>query len=590
MKRLMSACALALTVCLGAACSDDAVTPPEGPQPLDPGTAPRAVIDRFSDTAGHLFVRSAGGSLPAGGAAINFDQAPFITQGFGPDGQVVRYYNFDVQPTAPAPIWVLFREGSATPVEGQLNIIDAIPGDPGYNDFWQVTKVTVPADYVANTATSIQDLLDAGYAMETTNTIVNCPVVPDGSVASEGSGADGLTQGWYKDQLVFYFNFGEASLTTTGAGMVPTSPILVTFNINPDQPGGGPGSGFMHQGGSIQSHNVIATLPGDAVYSPLWEVFPYDNASFNDVHDLASAQAAPSFGLAATVNCPVVFVGSTVPGDANTAQRAPIDRFSDTAGHLFVRSANSALPAAGAAIDFDQEPFISQGFGPDGQVVRYYNFDVQPTAPAPIFVLFYESGEAVPGQHNIIDVIPGEAAYNDFWQVTKVTVPDEYVANTATSVQDIVSAGYSMEFTDIIVNCPIVPEGSTAASRLDGGDTGLVPGWHDGELIFYFNFGEASLTATQAGTVPTSPIFVTFNINPDQPGGGPPSGFMVEPGTDQSHNVIGTIPGDAGYSPLWDVFPYDNASFAQVTDLPSAQAAPSFGLAAMVNCPVVFIQ
>ncbi len=575
---------------LAGGCSDDGVTPEAPPQPPDPATAQRAAIDRFSDTAGHLFVRSTNGSLPAAGAAIDFDQAPFITQGFGPDGQVVRYYNFDVHPATPAPIWVLFREGSATPVEGQLNIIDAIPGDPGYNDFWQVWKVTVPVDYVANKATSIQDVLDAGYAMEATTTIVNCPVVPEGSVAREGSGAEGLIQGWYKDQLVFYFNFGEASLTTTEAGTVPTSPIFVAFNVNPDQPDGGPASGFMHQGASIQSRNVVATVPGDAGYSPLWEVFPYDNASFAQVTDLASAQAAPSFGLAATVNCPVVFVGSTVPGNANTAQRAAIDRFSDTAGHLFVRSTNGSLPAAGAAIDFDQAPFITEGFGPDGQVVRYYNFDVHPAAPAPIFVLFYESGEAVPGQHNIVDVIPGEEGYNDFWQVTKVTVSDEYVANTATSVQDILSAGYATEVTDILVNCPIVPEGSTAASRLDGADTALVPGWHDGELIFYFNFGEASLTATQAGTVPTSPIFVTFNINPDQPGGGPPSGFMVEPGTDQSHNVIGTLPSDAGYSPLWDVFPYDNASFAQVTDLPSARAAPSFGLAAMVNCPVVFIQ
>ena len=50
--------------------------------------------------------------LPAANAAVNFDQAPFITKGKGPTGQNVEYYNFDVQPVNPAPIYVLFKEGS----------------------------------------------------------------------------------------------------------------------------------------------------------------------------------------------------------------------------------------------------------------------------------------------------------------------------------------------------------------------------------------------------------------------------------------------------------------------------------------------
>jgi hypothetical protein len=567
-------------------CKHDGMGPME---PIDPNVAPRATVDRFSDDAGTLFRRSGMAGLPAAGAPIDFDQAPFITQGFGPAGQPVRYYNFDVQPTAPAPIWVLFQEGSSTPVEGQLNIIDVIPGDPGYNDFWQVVKVTVPADYVANTATSVEDLVQAGYPMETTDMVANCPVVPEGSVAQEGPGASGLIQGWYKGQAVFYFDFNEAPLSVDAADEVPTSPIFVAFNIDPDQEGGGPASGFMHQGSSNQSHNVVATLPGDAGYSPLWGVHPYRNENFDIVHDLESAQSVENFGHVANVNCPVVFVGEA-PGNPNTAEETVIDRFSDAAGTLFVRSSNGELPVAGAPVDFDGGPFIKQGFGPDGEVVRYYNFDVQPTAPAPIFALFYQNGDPVPGQLNIVDVVPGDAGYNDFWQVVKVTVPDSYIANSATSTQDLVDAGYDMEFTDMLVNCPIVPEGSTADLRLDGGDTGLVQGWYKGEVVYYFNFVEAPLAVTEAGTIPTSPIFVAFNINPDQPGGGPASGFMTEPGTDQTHNVLATLPGDVGYSPLWGVHPYDNQYFDQVTDLASAQAVENFGHAADVNCPVVFIQ
>lgn len=578
---------LAATV-LGALAACDDNMEPENDQPLDPATAPRVTIDRFSDAAGNLFVRSENASLPAAGAAVDFDTGPFITQGLGPAGQVVRYYNFDVMSTAPAPIWVLFAEGASEPVQGQLNIIDVIPGDPAYNDFWQVMKVTVPADYVANTITSRQEILDAGFAVEATSTIVNCPVVPEGSIAREGPGANGLTMGWYRDQVVFYFQFDEQDLMASNDGLVPTSPIYVSFNIDPDEMGGGPASGFMTQGSSVQTHNVVATIPGDAAYSPLWGVHPYHNQDFDAVYNLETALDVENFGHVATVNCPVVFEGDA-PADPATASKTVIDRFSDGAGTLFVRSGNPTLPAAGAAIDFDTGPFITQGLGPDAEVVRYYNFDVQPTTPAPIFAFFREDGTPVANQLNVVDVVPGDVGYSDFWQVVKVTVPDEYVANTISSLQELMDAGYSTEYTDVIVNCPIVPEGSTAILRLSGGVTGLTTGWYKGELVFYFNFVEAPLM-TVADAVPTSPIYVAFNINPDQPGGGPASGFMTEPGSDQTHNVVATLPGDQGYSPLWGVHPYDNQFFDQVMDLATAVAVGNFGHAANVNCPIVFIQ
>ena len=60
--------------------------------------------------------------------------------------------------------------------------------------------------------------------------------------------------------------------------------------------------------GSAQTHNVVATLPGQPGYSPLWAVLPYDNAEFAGVHDAASAAAARGFPLAGYVNCPIVFI------------------------------------------------------------------------------------------------------------------------------------------------------------------------------------------------------------------------------------------------------------------------------------------
>lgn len=282
------------------------------PDPLDPDNAPRVSVDRFSDDAGTLFRRSDNPGLPGSNEPVQFDQGPFITTGYGPAGEIVEYYNFDVMSTQPAPIYVLFREGEDTPVEGQLNIVNVIPGDEGYNDFWHVHKVTVPSDYTANTVTSMAGIQAEGFEIEETNILVNCPIVPEGSTADKrysSTEETGLIQGWYQDQIVYYFSFEEKALAPTGNNNVPTSPIYVTFNINPGEDGGGPPSGFMTEQDSDQTHNVAATIPSDDDYSPLWVVNIYDNADFGIVSDLSSAQDANLLaGGAAIVNCPIVSV------------------------------------------------------------------------------------------------------------------------------------------------------------------------------------------------------------------------------------------------------------------------------------------
>jgi hypothetical protein len=91
-----------------------------------------------------------------------------------------------------------------------------------------------------------------------------------------------------------------------GSGMVPLSPIYVCFNINPGEPGGGPPSGFKTDS-TGRTHNIPGTLPEDELYSPFWSVNIYDNADFDMVHDLESAEMVNIlvFG-AANVNCPIV--------------------------------------------------------------------------------------------------------------------------------------------------------------------------------------------------------------------------------------------------------------------------------------------
>jgi predicted lipoprotein with Yx(FWY)xxD motif len=286
-----------------------------------------AEIDRFSDKAGHLQVRSTNPALPAANAPIDFDQPPFITLGLGPQGDLVTYYNFDVQPTAPPPIYVFFKAGSATPVDGQFNVVDVIPGDTGYGDFWNVVKVTVPDDYQPNEIRSAAELKARHYPMMSTTTVVNCPIVPAGSTAKLRYGGNvdtGLHQGWYHNSIVTYFNFPEKALALTSSGEVPVSPIYVTFNKNPvaGDASSGPASGFEMDRASGRTHNVIESVPEDAEYSPLWSVNVYDDRNFASVHDLASAAAASILASrVATVNCPVVArTAPSVDAPARTVQ------------------------------------------------------------------------------------------------------------------------------------------------------------------------------------------------------------------------------------------------------------------------------
>lgn len=268
-------------------------------------TVAKAPIDRFSSLFGHLFVRTATNGLPVANAAINFDAAPFITTGFSPSGAITQYYNFDAQSATPDDIYVFYTTGASSPLAGQFNVIPTIPGDKGYSDFWRISKVTVPVSFVLNSLTSEESIIASGNVITKTTAIVNCPVVPYGSVAAKkfGGGSQVLTLGWYKDHAIAYFNFAEKALVAAADGTLATSPIYVSFNDNI----AGPSSGFKMEAGTAQTHNVLSTSPSATGYSPLWQVKVYDNANFSTVKDLPTAINAKLLNPnAALVNCPTV--------------------------------------------------------------------------------------------------------------------------------------------------------------------------------------------------------------------------------------------------------------------------------------------
>jgi hypothetical protein len=275
---------------------------------MDPDHAPIASVDRFSDKAGTLLKRSADKRLPGPNEPIDFDTPLFNALGLSPKGEPARYYHLDVQSTTPAPVYILYRVGEDKPVQGQLDIIDTLPGDKGYNDFRQVWKVWVPKDYVANTITDAAALPQAGYKMEKTDKLLNMPVVPDKSRARVrfNGGNPELQRAWYKSQVAKFFTFDEAPLSVLG-GEVPVSPIYDGFTINPGEPNGG--TEFRTEPNSEQTHNVTSTMPGDKDYSSLWLRVVYDSAAWASVHNLDTALEAkvvPAEVL--LVNCPVVSI------------------------------------------------------------------------------------------------------------------------------------------------------------------------------------------------------------------------------------------------------------------------------------------
>ena len=279
-----------------------------GLQPKDPDKAPIATVDRFSDKAGTLLRRSTDKRLPGPNEPIDFDAPPLNTLGFSPAGEAALYYHLDVQSTTPAPVYVLYRDGEDKPVQGQLDIIDALPGEKGYNDFRQVWKVWLPKDYVANTITDASMLQQAGYKMEKTDKLLNMAVVPDKSrarVRFNGGNLE-LQRAWYRDSVAKFFLFDEAPLSASG-DKVPVSPIYDGFTLNPGQPGGE--MEFCTDPNSTQTHNVVATVPGDKAYSPLWLRVVYDSAACASVHNLDTALKAKVVpAKALLINCPIVSI------------------------------------------------------------------------------------------------------------------------------------------------------------------------------------------------------------------------------------------------------------------------------------------
>lgn len=213
--------------------------------------------------------------------------------------------------------------------------------------------------------------------------------------------------------------------------------------------------------------------------------------------------------------------------------------------------------------------------------VRYYDFGMRSAVsgstviPAPIWAFITGMDDAgnpvfVEGQHNVVDVAPGDAGYSDLWEVRLVMAPADYKADSIRSKAEVEASGYEVAPAGLFVNCPIVDEGTT----LEGGEP-LVQGWYKGKEVYYPDFGPN----------PPAAIPIWAFITGMDTAGNPQ---FVE----GQHNVIDSVPDDAGYSAFWRVNLVTVATGYVANSIQSAAAVGASGFSVeqtglVVNCPVV---
>ncbi|MGH1342635.1 MAG: hypothetical protein ACRBN8_13825 [Nannocystales bacterium] len=288
MRWLALLCVLFGAACDGSSVGESPAGAPEHGEAIDPDQAPRVSVDRFGPR------RAEGsGELPAPNEPIDLD-GEFTTRGLGPDGQEVAYYDLGPATGATMPVFRLVDIDGA-PVDAQLPIITVAPGDVSYSDFWQVTEIEVPEGYEANTITSASEVAESGYPQTLTAEVLNRPVVPEGSSARFATDQGRLHQAWLEDQVALSFDFSEAEPNVRGA-LVDYVAIYVCLTE----------SGTFCADSSGSTHNVVAAVPTEPGYSPLWKVNVYPEAAFDAVGDLDSALAADPQPQPLLVNCPLI--------------------------------------------------------------------------------------------------------------------------------------------------------------------------------------------------------------------------------------------------------------------------------------------
>ena len=202
-----------------------------------------------------------------------------------------------------------------------------------------------------------------------------------------------------------------------------------------------------------------------------------------------------------------------------------------------------------------------------GKTVRYLDFGPIKLRPGNKVAPIWAFTNGAEGQRNVIDVAPGDRGYTPLWRVVMVTWAVEAsprVLRSAGQVRAAAAAGeVTLRRTNTVVNCPVVGFGQKQ-----------ILGFYRGSTIAYYDLGPVKL----AGGNKVAPIWAFTNGAPGQ------------------KNVVDVVPGQRGYTPLWQVSmvtwadgitPRVLMSAAQIRSAASAGEVTVRRTDTVVNCPLI---
>ncbi len=157
-------------------------------------------------------------------------------------------------------------------------------------------------------------------------------------------------------------------------------------------------------------------------------------------------------------------------------------------------------------------------------------------------------------QKNVIDSLPGEPGYSPLWLHTFVKWKDGKTPRELKSEEEITKAAadgeVTLEKSDLVINCPVLPPGQT--------NFPVVSGYAHGKPVDYLlqEISDPMVTTLMRSKTSGFPLATVESLGDAPPealadlylfmnglAGPNPFGFQK--------NVIDTVTGEPGYSPLW---------------------------------------
>jgi hypothetical protein len=212
-----------------------------------------------------------------------------------------------------------------------------------------------------------------------------------------------VVSGFFQGRTISYYDFGPIKLKPGNK----LAPLWAVTN------------------GAAGQHNIIDTLPGQADYSPLWQINKVTFKAGMTPHLLKSK------------------------ADVNAAVKA---------GEVTVKSTTTVVNCP--VLGFGQKKVAGYS---NGHVIHYLDLGPVKVAPGNVVAPLYTVTNAVgPQQHNIAQetIAPGQTKYPALWGIVKVTFKTGVKLRLITSYAQITKARKAGQVTitntSLVVNCPVV--------------------------------------------------------------------------------------------------------------------------------------